>query len=371
MKRAQFIIFIGSVLAILFLSHFIVYEVAVQLFGFSGLGLTWLRIILIILALSFVPAQVLTVWFYNLWTKIFYRVSVIWLGFLMYLFLAACVYAIVLGLSSLSGAGWNFKEFGIGLFLFAVLVGIYALIHARDICVKKLRINLPNLPAEWVGKKILFVSDLHLGQIYGRKFAAKVRDRINALNPELVLIGGDLYDGGRVDKPAIISPLSGITAPRGIYFITGNHDGFSEKDTIQDIAAITQADIKVLRDQFVDLDGLQVVGVDYRHTIKMDAYETVLKQLAIDTSRPSILLRHVPVFTEIAERRGISLQLSGHTHRGQVWPVSLIPNLVYKQFAYGLKSQGSMRVYTSSGVGTWGPPFRVGTDSELVLIELG
>ncbi len=114
---------------------------------------------------------------------------------------------------------------------------------------------------------------------------------------------------------------------------------------------------------------VQIVGVDYKTTEKRSDFEKVLSSLPIDANLPSILLKHVPSNLDVAEKRGISLGLFGHTHRAQVFPFSIITHFVYKGFDYGLKKLGKMQVYTSSGVGTWGPPIRVGSNSEIVILN--
>jgi predicted MPP superfamily phosphohydrolase len=114
---------------------------------------------------------------------------------------------------------------------------------------------------------------------------------------------------------------------------------------------------------------IQIVGVDYRTTTNSDSYTKVLDSLHIDKNIPSILLKHTPMHIDIAEQAGISLQLSGHSHKAQMFPFSLLTRFIFKGFDYGLKRLNNMQVYTSSGVGTWGPPVRVGTKSEIVRIH--
>lgn len=119
----------------------------------------------------------------------------------------------------------------------------------------------------------------------------------------------------------------------------------------------------------MEIDGLQIIGVDYYNASDRKQFSEILSKLAIDSARPAILLKHEPKDIDVARDAGISLQISGHTHRGQLWPFEYMATLVYKGFSYGLKSLGTMQVYVSSGVGTWGPPMRVGTDGEIVVFK--
>ena len=149
--------------------------------------------------------------------------------------------------------------------------------------------------------------------------------------------------------------------------MTGNHEEFS--DNSKYLRAVRQAGIRVLYNEMIDLEGLQLIGVDYRDSRDRKQFETILKNMRIDPGKPSILLKHAPLHLEIAEEQGISLQLSGHTHRGQVFLFRFITHRVYQGYDYGLKRFGRLLVNTSSGAGTWGPPMRLDTKPEIVLIE--
>jgi predicted MPP superfamily phosphohydrolase len=206
-----------------------------------------------------------------------------------------------------------------------------------------------------------------LGQFYGPSYAQKIVNRVNALPHDIIFIGGDLYDGtGAPDIAELAAPLGGFTGHLGIYFITGNHEEFGQSDAF--IAAVRSARIRPLIDEMVEIDGLQLVGVDYKNSADKESFKAILSRLALDPAKPSILLKHEPKDIDVAREAGVSFQISGHTHKAQMWPLGYIADLIYKGYAYGLKQSGNMHVLTSSGVGTWGPPMRVGTDCEIVHI---
>jgi len=123
------------------------------------------------------------------------------------------------------------------------------------------------------------------------------------------------------------------------------------------------------RNEKVELDGLQIVGVPYRNAVANGSLESVLRGMPLDQERASILLIHAPDHPEVAEAAGFSLQLSGHTHLGQFIPWSWMARRIYRQFVYGLSRIGKMQVFTSSGAGTWGPPLRLGSNPEIVMLE--
>jgi len=190
---------------------------------------------------------------------------------------------------------------------------------------------------------------------------------VNNLNPDILFIGGDLYDGLAVDLDQMAEPFSRIPTPNGTYFITGNHEEFS--DNTPYLQAGRRGGIRVLYNEMIDLNGLQIIGVDYRDSRDENRFKTILQQMGIDLRKPSILLEHAPLHIRVAEEQGISLLLSGHTHRGQVFLFRWITSLVYGGYDFGLNRFGNLIIYTSSGAGTWGPPMRIDTKPEIVVIK--
>jgi predicted MPP superfamily phosphohydrolase len=206
---------------------------------------------------------------------------------------------------------------------------------------------------------------VHIGQIHNISYLQKVISKIAEQKPDIILIGGDLFDGS---IPAIKNIVPALRkAPLGVYYVTGNHEEFGSNEKF--VAAVKDAGIQVLDDKLTEIDGLQLLGVSYSSADETEKFKKLLVAFPIDKNKPSILIKHEPRDIDIAEEAGISLQLSGHTHHAQIWPFRFLPKRIYKGFDYGLKNSGKTQVYTSSGVGTWGPPMRVGTDSEIVIIS--
>jgi predicted MPP superfamily phosphohydrolase len=220
----------------------------------------------------------------------------------------------------------------------------------------------------WKGKKMVFVSDVHLGNVRGQDFMMRIVKKIQAFDPYVVLIGGDIFDGPRCNEEMMLKPLKGLKPQHGIYYVTGNHEYYM-KDMDHALAEIKKTGVIILNNEKVTIGGLDIIGVDYKSVNKTGAFKKVLNGLNIDRNKPNILIKHEPNDLDVAEKAGISLGFFGHTHQGQIWPLSLLTKQIYKGFDYGLKPHGVMRVYTSSGVGTWGPPLRLGTKSEIVVVE--
>lgn len=361
-------IFLTVVTGILFVANTVVYEALALTFSItSPTYLLTLGIVLAAASAGFIGMVILGSYVYNSFTRALYTTLAIWMGTFAYLFFASVLLGILIWLTSLIGYTLPAPEVGVVLCIIALLISMYGVLHALPIGVARHSITLPNLPAIWRGKRAVFVSDLHLGQLHGIAFAHKVTKAINILAPDIIFIGGDLYDGRSAIEPAVLAaPLAALSAPQGVHFITGNHEEFSNVDAF--LKAVRSLGIRTLVDEMADIEGLQLVGVDYHNANTAEGFKKILSDLKLDTTKPSILLKHEPNNLHIAEEAGVSLQISGHTHKGQQWPFGYLAQLSYKGFAYGLKNHGAMQQLTSSGVGSWGPPQRVGSNSEIVEI---
>jgi hypothetical protein len=252
--------------------------------------------------------------------------------------------------------------FGLGLF-----AGVAAIVNAAWTRVVRVTVKLPNLPAAWRGRTAALVSDLHLGHVRNAGFLRRIVRKLSQLHPDVLFIPGDLYDGTAVDLARLAKPWAEFSAPLGAYFVTGNHEQFSSPSKYLD--AVRQSGIRVLENEKIILDGLQIVGVHYHDSTNVERFRSILRQVDLDRNVASILLVHNPNRLPVAAEAAISLQLSGHTHRGQYFPFTAVVSRIYGKYAYGLNRFGDLAVYTSCGAGTWGPPMRLGSNPEIVLIQ--
>lgn len=197
--------------------------------------------------------------------------------------------------------------------------------------------------------------------------------RTNALEPDVIAITGDLVDGTVEDLREHVAPLAGLRAKHGVYFVTGNHEYYSGVDAW--IAELSRIGVRVLRNERVEIrvgdDAIDLAGVDDFSARRVPGHGPDLKRAleGRDPARELILLAHQPRAIEEASRLGVGLQLSGHTHGGQIWPWTY---LVYLQQPYvsGLHRHGDAQVYVSRGTGYWGPPMRLGADAEITKLTL-
>ena len=333
--------------------------------GISG-WLIW-QVIPGSLSIAFIATTLVDFRFSNQLLRITYAISAAWLGTLNFAFFAA----VACWLFSLPDwfAGWPVSrvDLAVSLFGIALVATVYGLINAAWLRVTRIDVRLANLPEAWRGRTIALLTDLHLGHIAGPGFLDRIISRLRVLQPDAVLISGDMFDGTTTELDHLIAPWGNYSAPRGIFYVTGNHEEFSDRTIYLD--AVQRTGVRVLNNEKVAVEGLQIVGVHDAEAGDAVELRSILRRVRLDPKQPSILLAHRPVNLAVAEEEGISLQLSGHTHRGQLWPWTLLVARIFGPFAYGLHRLNKLQVYTSSGAGAWGPPLRVGTKSEMVLIR--
>jgi len=249
---------------------------------------------------------------------------------------------------------------GVGILLLVVLISLYALINASFVITKNVDVTLEGLKSDL---KVVQLSDIHVGTVRKTKFLERIVFRTNELNPDVVFITGDLVDGSGPLHKGMFDALKELKAPA--FFVIGNHEVYEGLDKVFELLSDTS--IKVLRNEVVVFKDVRIVGVDYSES---KAYlGNVLEKLDINKTKPAILLFHNPISLDAAANNGIDLQLSGHTHNGQLFPFSLLVKLVYK-YSVGLHNYKDMQIYISPGTGTWGPPMRLGSRNEITVINL-
>ncbi|MET7473186.1 metallophosphoesterase [Streptomyces sp. NPDC005648] len=232
--------------------------------------------------------------------------------------------------------------------------------------VKRVTVALDKLPRAAHGYRIAVVSDIHLGPILGRAFAQKVVDTINSTQPDIVAVVGDLVDGSVKDLGPAAAPLRQLEAPS--YFVTGNHEYFSGAE--QWVEEVRRLGLRPLENARTELPYFDLAGVNDIAGESEGRGPDFGRALGDrDTARACVLLAHQPVQIHEAVRHHVDLQLSGHTHGGQLWPGNFIAAAANPTLA-GLDRYGDTQLYVSRGAGAWGPPTRVGAPSDITVIEL-
>ena len=420
--RSRLAVFITIVQSIIFAGHLFIFATWAVFWGGVASGAA-VKAALAGLSISFVSASLLGWYFHNRLVRLYYTLAAFWLGLSSYLMWAAVLCWLTWGFSAVARLNWTTQHIADVLFAVAGLTALYGVVNAAWLRVVRIKVQLSNLPEQWRGRTAALVTDTHLGHIRNGRFVRRVVRKLTSLRPDVVFLAGDVYDGTAADFDKLAEPWAelienlsdpgaagaeshrggaearrktkvgssaayaesqysastgGVEKDRsatavlegegflGVYYILGNHEEFYSHAEF--LPPLENAGVRFLNNEKVDLDGLQLVGVHYRDAVAEERYGQVLRRIGIDRSRASILLLHAPVRLAVAEEEGISLQLSGHTHGGQFFPYTLVARRVWGKFIHGLQQLGSLQVFTSYGAGTWGPPMRVGTRPEIVLI---
>lgn len=352
---------------LLFFVHFVFYRFGVDTFHLADKYKYILGTTMVILSLSFTSSMILFQKFGNKFTENFYYLSAIWLGTVFWIFIAIVLSTIsrYVILNDL-----YYSIFAGVLVVSAFLVSFYGVSHARNIQVVQKDIYINNLPESWEGKKAVFMSDLHYGNIHDVKKAQRDLSVVQALDPDILLIAGDFFDGPNKNLKQFSDVYRDYNPTKGKYFISGNHEEYA--GLAQSFEAISESGFTILDNKNINIDGVQLLGVPYTTNAKSDIDINAIKSILTNTDYkkdvPSILLKHIPIDLDVVRDMGVSFAFFGHTHHGQFWPLSLVVNHIYGTHAYGFTQEDSTIFYTSSGVGSWGPPQRIGTDSELLLV---
>ncbi|WP_328506245.1 metallophosphoesterase [Streptomyces sp. NBC_00391] len=244
--------------------------------------------------------------------------------------------------------------------------GTYGVVRGPRL--KRVTVPLAKLPRAAHGFRIAVVSDIHLSPMLGRGFAQKVVDTINSTQPDLIAVVGDLVDGDVADLGPAAAPLAGLKARHGSYFVTGNHEYISGAE--QWVEEVRRLGLTPLENARRELPYLDLAGVNDIAGEDEGQGPDFAKALGDrDTSRAVVLMAHQPVQIHDAVDHGVDLQLSGHTHGGQMWPMTYVAEAANPTLA-GLERYGDTQLYVSRGAGAWGPPVRVGAPSDITVVEL-
>jgi uncharacterized protein len=386
--------FLSVVLLISFSTHYFLFFSWIRFFNIntfsSKLGLF---LIVFFLSITFILSSIFIHISNNPFTRYYYLFSGTWLGLMsILLIMTAFVWLVKGGLLLFPNElpiGAVIKNLCYFLYGIAIIYTGFCHYQFYRVEIKPLTIPVKNLPQQWENKKIIHLSDLHLGGTKDLKFLKKVISMTNDQNAALILITGDLFDGATNSQERYVPDLNNFKAKHGIVFTSGNHEIYSGVEKSRKL--IEQSNIIMLDNKSILIDGLQILGISYPEfnntsSFDFDNPETFAKDL------PTILLYHTPTSIKAngknlpevrssdylapdttfanAMNNGISLQLSGHTHAGQFFPFTWITDRLFKGFHYGLHKIDNFYINISSGTGSWGPPLRSHYLSEIVVITL-
>jgi uncharacterized protein len=264
------------------------------------------------------------------------------------------------------------KTMGTASIVLIIFLLVYGAFNAQNTVIEEHEIVLDK-ESDLEDMKVVFVSDIHLGSIIGKSRLEKLTNEINSLSPDLILLGGDTVDED-VEffiEENMVEMFENMQAKYGIYGVLGNHEyiGGSE-ELFEEI--LSKSQVEILKDSSIEVEGVVIVGRDdlTAETFRGKERASIEELFSeIDREKPIILMDHQPMKRREAIDLGADLMLSGHSHRGQMFPLSLLTNAFF-DLDWGFKQYGSMKYIVSSGYGTWGPPIRIGSSSEIVVINI-
>ena len=373
------LIFFLIVFAIYFLSNFYIFFKGYRALPGRGNFRLYYTIIYIVLASTFIAGKILERNHSSVLTDILNIIGGFWMAFMLYAFLTLLLSDISFPILRISGILHiqNVPLFRKWSFLTTVVLSAslitFGFINAVLPVVKKYNIVINKPAGDIKNFRIAAVSDIHLGSIIRKRSMIKLSGMLKKINPDVVLLLGDIVDGeiGPVIRDDLLNYFTCPECRDGLFAITGNHEYIGGAATT--IPYIEKHGIRILKDEVITLDGgIQLIGRIDRDGFRFNKKERLpLSDLMkkVDLTKPVILLDHQPFRLEETAKAGVDLQLSGHTHNGQLWPVNYIIRMIY-ELSYGYKKIGNSQFIVSSGFGLWGPRVRSGSRAEVLQIDI-
>lgn len=335
-------------------------------FGLSEYTSKILKIFAIILPSIFITSSFLGLIDDDHYLKRFLYLINFSAGLTLYLFLSAVGLSILILISSGISVTLPISVSIVSLST-AIIFGFLGAIQAKMIKVTNYKIVLKGAPESWNKKTAVLVSDTHFGLINHKRFSDKIVESILKINPDFVIHAGDFYDGPKNKLSPITESWKVLTEKIPVFYTSGNHELYGDYNAF--ISSIRDAGINVLLDESLEHDGVQIAGITYRAKNKIEKAQEAMDSLNVDKNKPLILINHPPTFHDSAIKLNADLMVSGHTHKGQFWPIGYITQIMYKRYFYGIHKKQNLTTITTSGVGTSGPPIRLFNIPELVVIK--
>lgn len=365
----RFVFFIFITQIIIILAHFVIYKFGISTYGTLYKHKIFFGSILAILSVSFSLATFFARFSQNTLSSIVYTTSSFWLGFVFWLFIGIVIFSLIGFFTKFDS--FYFKLSFLIFFISILILNIVGLFKGYYPKIENVTVGVENLPEEWLNKKALFIADTHYGNLHTEKSAKRLASLIQVINPDVVFVAGDFFDGPMKDFDVFTREFKDIKTTHGIYFVNGNHEDYAGKEKSN--KSLLDHGFNIIDQQIVNIDGVQIVGIPYttssNSTLDSEATKNSFSANNFDPEKPSIVLKHVPVGIDSILEFRPSFVFFGHTHRGQMWPFTLLVKSIYKEHYYGLIEKNGTIFYTTSGVGGWGPPQRIGTNSEVLLVK--
>lgn len=288
-------------------------------------------------------------------------------GCAVYFLIAAGILGILYLGSAIFHFEWSALIAARALVVLASLAGIAGMLQTLTVRTVSYEISAPALGA-WSGKRIAVIADTHFGLVNQTRLAQRTIKVIQKADPDVVLIAGDYFDGATFDFEAIAPAWKSLTKDYPVFYAPGNHEGYGNYGLFMD--TIRSFGITTLQDEVTMFEGVHIAGFMYRPQAEAASIEAIIQSFGIPSFEGMVAINHPPTFYDIFNKYGFDLVVSGHSHRGQFWPIGYIVRGIYGKFFYGHHIVGEMHTVTTSGVGTFGPPLRLFNPPEVVVLHI-
>ena len=384
LMKSSFIMFVLIVFSVYAIGNVYLFVRGWQSLEIIGQRRVWFAAVFWIVALSFIiPMMLRMQGVSGALFDVLFVVGSFWIAVMLYGFLALITIDLLRIIAWAGSIKPDFihqnyplsKIIILGIFSFVITVILCAGYHrAHHPQITRLEIEVDKQAGQLPALRVVMASDIHLGQILGRKSLARIVNTINEQHPDLVLFAGDTFDGSpaQIIKNDMGAEFDRLQTKYGAYAVSGNHEYIGERETPQAVNItfdyLSSHGVQALQDAVILIDSsFYLAGRKDRTVGKRKTLHELLA--GIDRQLPVIMMDHQPFQLDEVEQAGIDLHLSGHTHHGQMWPLNYITRKIYEQ-DWGFLQKGQSKFYVSCGAGTWGPPIRTAGHSEVVVIDL-
>ncbi|PKM89413.1 hypothetical protein CVU83_00125 [Candidatus Falkowbacteria bacterium HGW-Falkowbacteria-2] len=364
MMILSFLVFLSLVI----LGHYFAWKLVLQAFPRLVRYKGWLLAFFIVISVFFLSVFIIMRGEGGNLIHALYTISATMFGLLTQLMLLGAIYWLVFAIIKKVRSKYQEKLLDkqrlIAIITFSLAVALFILGTYNAYNPRVKTITLSGWPAELSGKSFVQLSDLHIGSVYRPAWLVRVANIVNELEPDFTVISGDLIDGSDRQLSEFVPALQSFEAP--LIFTPGNHDYYVYDGEMERL--VEEGDMILLSDEATVVENIEVIGFNYLARDHSDLRRDI-ENIREEADLPRIVLNHVPVDQAEASDLGAKLMLSGHTHRGQIFPISFMTWLMYGRFSYGLETYKEMLTYTSAGTGTWGPPLRTLGQGEIILFR--
>lgn len=364
------LIIISAVLfLIIIVSEYIAYASLhyAQIIKSAGLEIS-LMVLGVFLPVVFIISMLYGYKHYSLLNSWLNEISSIWIGIVIYILIASLIIFLLIMSNIYLGTNIPLKLVSLILMFVVLLLVGYGIWNASNPRIVQMDITSENLSNNWKGKKIVIISDIHLGMQKRVNYLKKIIAKINTENPDVVFILGDLIDGPAFPYKEWLGEFDNLKPQIGNIYIEGNHEKYSQE--YEEFKSNIPESITNLTDKKIIINNTQIIGLDYIQDESVNETKSRLENLQYDKDQPSIVLLHDPKNIKALSEKGVSLVLSGHTHGGQFFPFTMLIKLIYRNYSHGIVYTDKTASVTSYGVGTAVIPMRIETVPEIIVLNI-